>query len=100
MPRKTGFWKLPILRKLSIAQSVILIVIAAIAFFDCAANDNDAREKSIILSLLAAFFMGQAFNIIVHLIDPSYQTTTWLGLFIVRKKLEEKKKIEALSGKK
>ena len=100
MEEKAKNGKFPLLRKISIVQSFLLIVIAAIGMFGCAINDKDTTERAVILTLLSVFIVGQIFNVIVHWIDPSYQTTTWLGLFIVRKKLEEKNKIEAMSVKK
>ncbi|HEY2329901.1 MAG TPA: hypothetical protein VGI63_08830 [Verrucomicrobiae bacterium] len=91
--------KFPILRKLAIIQSFILLLIVTVGIFACAINEKDTDKWGIIF-LLSLVVVGQVFNVVVHWIDPSYQTTTWLGLYIVRKKLEEKNKIENLTSKK
>jgi len=91
--------KITMPRKIAIFQSIVLI--GFIIFGICAiANDKNDNERWMIVSILFAVLVGQIFNIAALWIDPIHKTTSWLALFLERKRLEEKKKIENLTAKK
>ena len=91
--------KITMPRKIAIFQSIVLI--GFIIFGICAiANDKNDNERWMIVSILFVVLAGQIFNITALWIDPIHKTASWLALYLERKRLEEKKKIENLTAKK